>query len=481
MIDRIEAHDATLLPRLELALGRGGLLTEDGDLTRYENGWRYGQGKAWAAVRPTTTEEVALVMRLASEAGVPVQVVGGNTGLVAAATPTSKGDQLVLSTERLNRTVQVDPIDRTVLADAGATLSQLNAALEPYGLWFPVDLGADPQLGGMVATNTGGTRCVRYGDVRRHLLGVEVVLPDGTVVSDLKSLRKDNTGLDLKQLFCGTSGSYGVITRVRLSVEPLPAQRSAALVALSDGEAVLELLAHLERNAGEVLSAFEVLSAEALEMTLRHGSGLSEPFGGDRPTYTALVEFSSTLKPKVLDLSELLEETLADHVETVSDGDVLDAIVGKPEEFWHLRHQVSESLAHAGRVLALDLSVPRSQMARFTRSVREMVAAYNAAAGAELVRVGDFGHWGDGGTHLNLFWDPEKIPGNSDELAAELQAGAYEICVREYSGSFSAEHGVGPHNQAHYARFTPTEHRAVARTLKLHFDPEGRLGTVHLG
>lgn len=481
MIDRTQEHDTTLLPRLELALGRGGLLTEDGDLTRYERGWRYGEGKAWAAVRPRSTDEVSLVMRLAKDAGVSVQVVGGNTGLVAAATPTATGDQLVLSLERLNQSIQVDPIDRTVLADAGATLSQLNEALKPYGLWFPVDLGADPQLGGMVATNTGGTRCVRYGDVRRHLLGIEVVLADGSVVSDLKALRKDNTGLDLKQLFCGTSGCLGVITQVRFSVEPLPKQRTAALVALSSGEAVLELLAHLELNAGEALSAFEVLSAEALDMTLRYGSGLCEPFGGDRPTYTALVEFSSTLKTQVLNLSDLLEETLADHVEAVSDGEVLDAIVGRPEDFWHLRHQVSECLAHAGRVLALDLSVPRSELARFTRSVREMVAAYNSTAGAELVQVGDFGHWGDGGTHLNLFWNPSNIPGDSDALAAELQAGAYELCVRDFAGSFSAEHGVGPHNQAHYARFTPAEHRAVARTLKLHFDPEGCLGTVRLG
>lgn len=481
MIDHVDTKNSTLLPRLELALGRGGLLTEDGDLTRYESGWRYGQGKAWAAARPTNTAEVALVLRLAAESGTSVQIVGGNTGLVAAATPTRDGEQLVMSMERLNRSIEVDPIDRTVLADAGVTLSELNAALEPHGLWFPVDLGADPQLGGMVATNTGGTRCVRYGDVRRHLLGVEVVLADGTVIDDLKSLRKDNTGLDLKQLFCGTSGSLGVITRVRFSVEPVPTQRSAALVALDQGEAVLALLVHLERRTGEVLSAFEVLSSEALEMTLRHGSGLTEPFGGDRPRYTALVEFSSTLSPSVLDLSELLEETLADHVESAGEGEVLDAIVGKPDEFWHLRHQVSESLAHAGRVLALDLSVPRSQMARFTDAVRQMVATYNSAAGSEIVRVGDFGHWGDGGTHLNLFWDPAQVPGDSEALAAELQAAAYEICVREYDGSFSAEHGVGPHNQGHYARFTPSEHRNAARALKAHFDPSHRLGTVQLG
>ena len=191
-------------------LGPGGVLTSPEDRARFEKGWRYGAGTAHCIVRPSSTAEVAAVLRLCGEQRVRVVPQGANTGLVAASTPDASGAMVVLSLERLNRRIEVDVHGRTVVVDGGVLLSQLNERLAKDGFWFPVDLGADPQIGGMVATNTGGTRLLRYGDVRHNLLGLEVVLGDGRVLTQLNRLRKNNTGLDQKHLFIGTTGVFGV-------------------------------------------------------------------------------------------------------------------------------------------------------------------------------------------------------------------------------------------------------------------------------
>ena len=202
---------------------------------------------------------------------------------------------LVLSLERVTQPLQIDPVDRTVVAGGGVLLSQLDAALEPHGLMFPIDLGADPTIGGMVVTNTGGTRLLRYGDVRQNLLGIEVVLADGSVLELMSALRKNNTGLDVKQLFVGTSGAFGVVTRALLRVVPRPVQRATALVGAQDGATVLALLAHLERAVGDVLTAFEVISADALAPVFRYQPRLRSPFGAALPPFAVLVELSTTL------------------------------------------------------------------------------------------------------------------------------------------------------------------------------------------
>src|SRR5687767_13871356 len=270
---------------LTAMLGEGAVITEPHELERYEKGWRYGGGTALAVVRPAGTEDVARVLAFAGEHALRVVPQGANTGLVGASTPDASGQMLVLSLERLSRTLEIDPVDRTVVAGGGVLLSQLDRALEEHGLMFPIDLGADPSVGGMVVTNTGGTRVLRYGDVRQNLLGVEVVLADGSVLDLMTALRKNNTGFDAKQLFVGTSGIFGVVTRAVLRVVPRPAQRATALVGSADGATVLRLLTHLEQHLGDVLSAFEVISAEALAPVFRYQPRLRSPFGASLPPY----------------------------------------------------------------------------------------------------------------------------------------------------------------------------------------------------
>lgn len=459
-----------LLATLANRLGPGGLLEAPADRAAYERGWRYGQGTALAIARPRNPEQVAEIFRDADRAGVRVQPMGANTGLVGASNPDASGTQLVVSFERMSQTIELCTDNRSVLVDAGVTLSQLNGALEDAGLFFPIDLGADPQVGGMIATNTGGTRLLRYGAVRDHVLGLEVILPDGTVWSDLSQLRKDNRGLDWKHLFIGTSGVYGVVTRAVLSLEPRPRQTSTAWAALPDGEGALKLLDHLERELGEFLSSYEVLSRDALEITLRRGSGVRSPFEDELPPYAALLELTTPLRPSVLDLDAAMLTSL-EHFLTANEDAVRDIVPQPPSGAWHLRHQVSESLSQEGHVLALDVSVPRGRIADFTSRVREHLRTLE-----EPVRAADFGHWGDGGTHLNLVWNPDQVT-DGTSLRDRLQTEVYDLCVHEFGGSFSAEHGVGPHNQTHYDRLTHPLKLGVARTLKHHFDPKTRLGT----
>ena len=467
----------TLATQLRALLGDDAVLTQAADLAKYEEGWRYGKGKALLVVRPGTTAQVAAVLIACHEASVRVVPQGANTGLVGASTPDGSGTMVVLSLERLNRRLEIDALNRTALVDGGVLLSALNEALSVEGLMFPIDLGADPSIGGMIATNTGGTRLLKYGDVRHNLLGLEVVLADGTVVEALQGLRKNNTGLDFKQLCVGTGGAFGVITGAVVQVVPVPGQRATALVGCSSGESVLALLMALERELSDVLTAFEVISAEALGPVFAHHEALRNPYGAaPPPAYTVLVELASSLPVAALELSDLLEARLEAFLETEAGDGVTDVFMGRAEDLWAIRHHVSEGLRQEGKVLAFDLSVPRSRLAAFTEAARSLLAVEYP-----FIRCCDFGHWGDGGTHLNLVWNEAAAPRSAADLVAELQTRIYELAVRGYQGSYSAEHGVGPHNLRFYEAYTPGVVRAVSGVLKAHLDPEGRLGTTRLG
>ena len=458
---------------LTAALGERAVLTAPEDRARFETGWRYGKGIARCIVRPASTAEVATALRICGEHGVRVVPQGANTGLVAASTPDASGAMVVLSLERLNKTIALDRSGRTVLVDGGVLLSQLNEALAKDGYWFPVDLGADPQIGGMVATNTGGTRLLKYGDVRHNLLGVEVVLGDGRVLTQLNTLRKNNTGLDPKHLFTGTTGVFGVVTRAVLQVAPLPKQRAVALVGCVDGAAVLKLLSALELELGDVLSAFEVMSKNALRAVFAHQPNLRQPFA-DLPRYATLVELSSTLPTESLALEAVLEARLGAFLETAGDS-VVDVLVGKGEEFWSMRHHISESLRSEGKMLAFDISVPRSELPAFTADVEALLAAE-----WPLVQLCDYGHWGDGGTHLNLVWNEAAIGRPAADVIAALQPRIYELACVRYQGSYSAEHCIGPHNQRYYDRYTDPLVKQLCAVLGDFCDPAGRLGTVRL-
>ncbi|MGQ3280036.1 MAG: FAD-binding oxidoreductase, partial [Shinella sp.] len=244
--------EARHIDTLKSLLGEKGLLTEASDMAAYETGARYDKGRAAFVARPTATEEVSAVVSYCVKNGIALVPQSGNTGLVSGSTPDGSGQQGVLSLDRLTAPFELDRVNRTIKAGAGVRLSDLNGKLDETGLFFPIDLGADPRLGGMIATNTGGSRFLRYGDVRRNTLGLTVVLADeaGTVLDLSSDLRKNNTGVDWKQLFIGTSGAFGIITECVLNLEPAPKQSATALLVPSSDEQVSALLVAMEDALG---------------------------------------------------------------------------------------------------------------------------------------------------------------------------------------------------------------------------------------
>lgn len=465
---------SALVRDLRELLGEGGVLHACSDVEKYERGYRYGSGRALAVARPATGEELRSVVRYCFAHALRIIAQGANTGLVGASTPDDSGGELIVSLDRLRGVEAVDVHNRTACVRAGTRLSELNREASSHELFFPIDLGSDPSLGGMVATNTGGSRLLRYGDVQRNLLGLEVILADAdaTMLTDLQGLRKDNSGIDLKHLFVGTSGSFGIISRVQVELHRVPRQAAAALVIPTSHAAVPELLTLLETHAGEFLGAFEGMSANAMEAALAHNQRLRNPFSsGEIPPYAVLVELLSTIGPDQLDLSELLTQLLGRAMEA-GEPLVKDACFGRGEDFWALRHSISDGLRDTGAVIGFDISVPRSRLPQCRADLSAALAEQYP-----LLRICDFGHCGDGGDHFNLVWpssagrcDPSVI-----EAVREL---IYDRVVRKYGGSFSAEHGVGPHNIHYYRRYASPLERTMAGHLKRFCDPKGLLGRV---
>jgi FAD/FMN-containing dehydrogenase len=314
---------------------------------RYLEPARYAPGQAAALLRPATAAQVAELVALAAAHDLTLVPQGAHTGLVRAATPTDACRHVLLATDRLREHFDFDPLDRTLRVSAGYKLSEINERLEAQGLFFPIDLSADPSVGGMLAHNTGGTRMLRYGDVRANTLGLTVVLPQGQVLQAGRGLQKDNTGLALQQLFVGSSGSLGVITEATLKLHPLPRQRAAALVAPAEVDVVLPLYqALMASELAGLVSAFEGISKPALQAALEHLGDAGKLFDGQLPEYALLIELASELPAARLDLNALLQEVLEREFES---GRVVDAVIGADEEVWALRHSISGACATGAR------------------------------------------------------------------------------------------------------------------------------------
>lgn len=401
---------------------------------------------------------------------------GANTGLVAAGIAADGSEHVVLSLRSMNRPPQIDAANRTATVDAGVLLSKLNAAAGEFDLCLPIDLAADPAVGGMIAANAAGARFVRYGDVRRSLLGLEVVLGDanGTVLDLMTPLWKNNTGLDLKQLFVGSSGSLGIITRAVLALQPRPNTTVTALLVPVDETAVIEALLALERYAGAALSAFEGMSRAAMQSAIDEVKSIRDPFAGAAlPEFAVLVELSGVGQDTEARLLDVLGEALL----SLSAGPaprITSVLVGEPERLWALRHAIPEALRKRGQVVACDIAVARGDWvrlrARLTQVVRERWQTFE---------VCDFGHVGDGGLHFNLVW-PAHLPPAPDGAVEAVRAQVFAIVTGEFGGAFSAEHGIGPRNAAYYRQYKRTDELALAGSIQGIVCPAG-IGRVDFG
>ncbi|GMB83094.1 FAD-binding oxidoreductase [Shinella zoogloeoides] len=468
--------EAGHIEALKSLVGEKGLLTAPADMAAYETGARYDKGRAAFVARPATTAETSAIVSYCVRNAIPLVPQSGNTGLVSGSTPDGSGSQGILSLDRLTAPFELDRVNRTVRAGAGLRLSDLNGRLEETGLFFPIDLGADPRLGGMIATNTGGSRFLRYGDVRRNTLGLTVVLADeaGTVLDLSSGLRKNNTGIDWKQIFIGTSGAFGIVTECVLNLEPAPKQSATALLVPASEEQVATLLVAMEDALGSYLSAFEGMSGNAVRAALDHVPSLRNPFqGGIVPDFVILAEISRSTSPREGEepLDAVLEEVLAAIWER-EDAPLADAFVGPPREIWALRHALSEGVKHSGRLIAFDLAFRRGDIMPFLAHMKAEMPNH-----FEDVTICDFGHIGDGGVHFNLVVAKDDPRLADPDFEADLREWVFTVAVERFEGSFSAEHAIGRKNQTFYDRYTPDEIRRLAAGLKTITSP-GPLGAI---
>jgi FAD/FMN-containing dehydrogenase len=434
-----------------------------GDVGRFEEPARGERGHAALVVTPTTVDEVRAIVRIAASAGVWLLPQGANTGLVGGSVPPADPPTVVLSTERLRSAVTIDVDDATATVDAGTRLSELTAAAAEHGLQLPIDLGADPALGGMIATNTGGSRVMRYGPMRRYVLATEIVAADddASVFGSRSALRKDSRGLDAAHLAVGSGGTLGVITAAVIDLVALPRSTQTWWLAVDDPARVVELLAGFERRRPGAISAFEFVSGAALERTLSGAGAPPNPFGDGIPNAAVLAEWSLNTD----DLTGVENDVDA----AFSAGLLVDGRLVDPATAWGLRHRVSESLRVLGAVLGHDVSVPRSALMDVRRRAIDAVARLAPAS-----VMCDFGHAGDGGLHLNVLFPSESGPPSGEQRAAIRRT--IDDLVITAGGSYSAEHGLGPLNAERWLATTPPIEQRLVAALKDTVDPHRILG-----
>jgi FAD/FMN-containing dehydrogenase len=460
--------DASLIEALKSASGPSGWLEAENDKAPYLKDERdLYHGAAPLVLRPATTEQVARIVRLCNDAGIGIVPQGGNTGYCGGSIPGSNGDEVVLSLSRLNKVRNIDPLNCTITVEAGCVLAELQKVAEEAGRLFPLSLAAEGtcQIGGNLSTNAGGTAVLRHGNARDLVLGLEVVLPSGEVWDGLKSLRKDNTGYDLKQLFMGAEGTLVIITAAVCKLYPLPRETCTVLLALSDPAAATGMLAHLRAASSDGVTSFEYMHRDCLDMVFEHIPDTVDPFA-ERYTHYALAELASGREGG--GLQETVESALADAFES---GAVLNAVIAasgqQAAQLWRLRETIPESQKHAGGCIKHDISVPVSSVAAFLTQA-------TAAARKEIpgVRVVPFGHMGDGNIHFNLSQPLAEDRKTFLARTETIEHVIHDIAVA-LDGSFSAEHGVGVLKRGELHRYKAPVEIGMMRAIKRTLDPNG--------
>jgi FAD/FMN-containing dehydrogenase len=456
-----------VLERIKVVVGAKGWSDDAAVLTPQLIDWRRRyHGRTPLLVRPASTAEVAEVVRLCAEAGVPIVPQGGNTSLCGGAIPSESGDEILLSLSRMNRVRAVDAANYTITAEAGCILAQVQEAASQADRLFPLSLAAEGscQIGGNLSTNAGGITVLRYGNARELVLGLEVVLPDGRVWDGLRGLRKDNTGYDLKQLFLGAEGTLGIITAAVLKLFPKPLERVTAFVAVTDLPAAVALLGRCRATSGDAVTSFELLPRAGIDLGQKYVAGVVEPLR-ERRDYYVLIELTSAVDDSGLRgaLEKALEQAL-------DDGLIADATVAESAEqsrrLWFVRESLVELQKFAGASIKHDVSVAVSRVPAFmTRAIAAVTAALPG------IRPVPFGHVGDGNIHFNLY-QPETM--GADAFLArqpELSRIVHDI-VAELDGSISAEHGIGRLRRDDLQRYKPAIELELMRRIKRTLDPD---------
>ena len=453
-----------LIDELKQAVGPGGWTDAADELEPHLREWRdMVVGKTMLMVSPASVEEVSEIVRLCSAAGVGIVPQGGNTGLCAGAIPDSSGEQVLLSMSRLNKIRSIDRDDFSMVAEAGCVLAGLQEAAAKVDRFFPLSLGSEGscQIGGNLSTNAGGINVIRYGTARDQVLGLEVVLADGTILNRLRSLRKDTAGYDLKHLFVGSEGTLGVITAACLRLYPDPGETVTALVGLESAKAAVELLGDLRERLADRIQAFELVSHRAFDYVERHVPGCKLPL--DRP-HSWYVLLEAAVSGSV----DVVEQSLMPGFER---GLLQDAAVAKnsaeASRLWRMRHSISEAEKHEGNIVKHDISLPIGCIQDFLDRGDRLLAEHR-----EDVKLVAFGHLGDGNLHYNVQLPNGLGPDELHRRGLSVTEALYDL-VDEFGGSFSAEHGVGLLKKAYLSEYRSDAEVQLMRTLKQALDPAG--------
>ena len=427
------------------------------------------RGETPAILRPGSTEQVADAVRLATRLGFGIVPQGGNTSYCGGATPDRTGRQLVLSLERMTRIRELDASSMCISVDAGAILKDVQDAAAAAGLLLPLSLGAEGscRIGGNIGTNAGGLSVLRYGMTRDLVLGIEAVLPDGGIVSDMRKLRKNNTGYDVKQCFIGSEGTLGIVTGAVLKLFPAPVQRATAWIELASDVPLSELLSTVRGESCDLVTSFEFITARSIALAASLSSestGLKAGSGG-----AALLELSASSQR--LDLNDLVEGILGEIMER---GWAEDAFIAQSERhrlaMWTLRETIPEGEKRWGGSVKHDISVPLSAIDPFLKAGGDAVRCYDPS-----LELSIYGHVGDGNLHYNVL-----VPRGDDRLAfsalieERLSNRLYDIAA-SLGGAFSAEHGVGRLKRHLLERYSDPGRLDLMRRIKAAFDQEDRL------
>ncbi|HEX8415797.1 MAG TPA: FAD-binding oxidoreductase [Sphingomicrobium sp.] len=447
-------------------LGPKSVVTDRSDIAPWLTDWRGRyHGATRAILAPAATDEVAMIVGLAAQFGVPLVPQGGNTGMCGGATPSSDGSQLILSLRRMNRLRAINGPERLAVAEAGLILADLHDRAAEVGCRFPLTLGARGSctIGGLIATNAGGTQVLRFGTMRALVAGVEAVLPDGSVHDGLGALKKDNRGYSLDHLLIGSEGTIGIVTAAALRLAPAVTARTAAWIGVSDPQRALDLLRFLEQRT-DAVEGFEIVPEHTLALVLQHIHGTRRPLGGSH-AWHLLVE--ATTSGDAGELRAMLETCLGQALEA---GLIEDATIAanesQAEAFWHMRDSIAEAERAHGASLAHDISVPVADMPRFI--VEAGAAVEQAFPGT---KVGAFGHLGDGNVHFHVQVGSGAGGWSwNDEQSRAISRMVYDL-VTDAGGSISAEHGIGQAKVDEFERLGSPARVAAVYAIKHALDP----------
>lgn len=468
MTQNLTGLDPALAERFSNIVGERYAVRAETDIEPYVHEPRgLFTGTTSLVLRPGSVGEVSAIMKLATETRTPIVPQGGNTGLVGGQMPDRSGGQVVLSLSRLNRIREIDPVSNTVTVEAGVVLEVLHQAADAVDRLYPLSLASQGscEIGGNLSSNAGGVAVVAYGNARELCLGVEVVLPTGEVLDDLRKLKKDNTGYDLKNLFVGAEGTLGVITAAVLKLFPKPRGREVAWVGMASPDAALALFDRAQELGGTALTAFELIGQHPIEFAMRHIPDARPPLEGEWP-WQVLMEISSGRSAE--DARQLIEHILSEGIEAGQVGDaVIAASTAQANEFWRLREMLPETQKAEGASIKHDISVPIASIPAFIEQAGKVVAGVCPGA-----RVVCFGHMGDGNLHYNV---SQPVGMAADEFLALYRPmnNAVHDVVRSFNGSISAEHGIGQLKRDELIATAPPVAIDLMRRVKAAFDPAG--------